>query len=54
MEPVICTNETAAPGSQDTLLGDETASDLEVERTLVGDENVHRIVLEKLISQARR
>lgn len=45
MRPAVRTDEMASSGSQDTLMEDETASDLEVERTLVEDENSDRMVL---------
>jgi hypothetical protein len=51
----VRTDEMAPPGSQDTLMEDETASDLEVERTLVEDENSRRMVLvEKPTTHARQ
>ena len=45
VRPAVRTDEMTPSGSQGTLMEDETASDLEVERTLVEDENSHRIVL---------
>ena len=45
MRPAVRTDEMASSGSRDTLMEDETASDLEVERTLVEDENSDRMVL---------